>query len=263
MITVFQFECQEVRLVDLNGEVWFVGKDIAKILGYANLSQVIQLHCDKEDSISDIELRKRLKEMSQSNFQIVARAIYINESGLYSLIFGSTKEEARRFKRWVTSEVLPQIRKTGNYTLLSSTEKATKIKDFNEIIDSIFQSLPHIKQELVAGVKLNAAKKLMPEVSDHLEEARQLLINATATEAKLMTVTELGKLKKLSGQAMNKLLVDKGFQVKNINKKSQKDPSYLPTDKAKDHCSFVLATAANSKDTFSQLRWYDSILQLL
>ena len=88
-----------------NGEVLFVGKDVAKALGYAKPENAIAVHVDKEDKTST------LIQGSGSNYK--SKAVLINESGLYALIFSSKLPQAKAFKRWVTSEVLPQIRKTG------------------------------------------------------------------------------------------------------------------------------------------------------
>ena len=90
-----------------NGEVLFVGKDVAKALGYAKPENAIAVHVDKEDKTST------LIQGSGSNYK--SKAVLINESGLYSLILSSKLPQAKAFKRWVTSEVLPQIRKTGGY----------------------------------------------------------------------------------------------------------------------------------------------------
>ena len=90
-----------------NGEVLFVGKDVAKALGYAKPENAIAVHVDKEDKTST------LIQGSGSNYK--SKAVLINESGLYSLILSSKLPQAKAFKRWVTAEVLPQIRKTGGY----------------------------------------------------------------------------------------------------------------------------------------------------
>ena len=102
-------------LTDKDGEPWFVGKDVATILGYANTKKAIIDHVDKEDKqvvqLADIQ---QGHETLPSNM-VGSKVVIINESGLYSLILSSKLESAKRFKRWVTSEVLPQIRKTGGY----------------------------------------------------------------------------------------------------------------------------------------------------
>ena len=105
-ITSWNYDDQLVRSLVHNGEPWFVGKDIASSLGYKDTVNALKEHVDNEDK--DI-----IKIMTTSGIQNV---VVINESGLYSLIFGSKLETARQFKRWVTSEVLPAIRKTGSYT---------------------------------------------------------------------------------------------------------------------------------------------------
>ena len=92
-------------MTDERGEPLFVGKDVAKALGYKNTSKAIQQHVDDEDK-STLPIREPAYE---------TRAIVINESGLYSLILSSKLPTAKVFKRWVTAEVLPQIRKTGGY----------------------------------------------------------------------------------------------------------------------------------------------------
>lgn len=100
-------EFGDIRTVDQNGEPWFVGKDVAAALGYGNPQKAIRDHVDEQD--------RGVNEMdTPGGKQSIA---IINESGLYSLIFGSKLEGAVRFKRWVTSEVLPTLRKTGSYMM--------------------------------------------------------------------------------------------------------------------------------------------------
>ena len=97
----------EVRTVEINGEPWFVGKDIADALGYQNGSRDIDRHVDEDDKAT-----VAIHDGSQNR-----NVTIINESGLYSLIMSSKMEKAKEFKRWVTSEVLPSIRKTGAYDI--------------------------------------------------------------------------------------------------------------------------------------------------
>ena len=105
------FQCPEFgsirAMVDEKDEPWFVGKDVAEKLGYVNTSNALQVHVEKEDKTS------YLIQVSGSNYK--ANTLFINESGLYSLVLSSKLPTAKRFKHWVTSEVLPQIRKTGGY----------------------------------------------------------------------------------------------------------------------------------------------------
>lgn len=118
-------EFGDVRVVMQDGEPWFVGKDVAMALGYKNTKDALISHVAEDDKriirrseIATIEnhLPKEVFPMNFVNGEIPNRGLTaINESGLYSLIFGSKLESAKKFKRWVTSEVLPTIRKTGGY----------------------------------------------------------------------------------------------------------------------------------------------------
>lgn len=101
-------EFGKMRSIQIDGEPWFVGKDVAAALGYENTRDALAKHVDEEDK-NTVAIRDGI----QGNPNMVI----INESGVYSLIFGSKLEGAKRFKRWVTNEVLPSIRKTGSYTL--------------------------------------------------------------------------------------------------------------------------------------------------
>lgn len=111
-------EFGSVRTLTLNDEPWFVGKDVAEALGYSNSRNAVPKHVSKEDSLrTQIEYAGQRREVT-----------VINESGLYALIFGSKLESAQKFKRWVTSEVLPTLRKTGQYQVkeLSGQELMAK-----------------------------------------------------------------------------------------------------------------------------------------
>ena len=108
----------KVRVMQVNGEPYFVGKDIAKALGYSKPENAIATHVHDDDKTST------LIQGSGSNYK--SKAILINESGMYALIFGSKLEQAKEFKHWVTSEVLPSIRKTGGYNSQVSDEYKNK-----------------------------------------------------------------------------------------------------------------------------------------
>lgn len=103
-------EFGEVRTVTIDNEPWFVGKDVALALGYSNASKAVSTHVEEEDRILKV-----LEADSQNGNVVKTQTTLINESGLYALIFGSKLESAKRFKHWVTSEVLPTIHRTGSY----------------------------------------------------------------------------------------------------------------------------------------------------
>ena len=113
-------EFGEIRTIDQNGEPWFVGKDVAQALGYGegkSLANAVANHVDEQD--------KGVTELMTPGGK--QKMVIINESGLYSLCFSSKLEGAVKFKRWVTSEVLPQIRKTGSYMLPKMTKEMQAI----------------------------------------------------------------------------------------------------------------------------------------
>ena len=114
-------EFGEIRTVTIDNEPWFVGKDVADILEYTNTAKAIRDHVDDEDKLTE-----RIVLSGQNR-----EAIFINESGLYSLILSSKMPNAKKFKHWVTSEVLPAIRKTGSYQMqnLSTEMKAILMHD--------------------------------------------------------------------------------------------------------------------------------------
>lgn len=138
-----------VRTVEISGEPWFVGKDVAIALGYANPSNAVSVHVDKEDKTS------YLIQVSGSNYK--ANTALINESGLYALILSSKLPSAKEFKHWVTSEVLPSIRKTGGYvdpsqsdlfldTYLPFADQNTRLL-FKTTLDTIQQQNNTIQQQ--------------------------------------------------------------------------------------------------------------------
>ena len=108
------FESKVTIILDENNTAWFKGCDVATILGYGNSREAMKKHIDMED-------KKKMNELMPSRnvtpLNSQPHTTYINESGLYSLVFGSRLETAKKFKRWVTKEVLQSIRKTGSYTV--------------------------------------------------------------------------------------------------------------------------------------------------
>lgn len=114
ILTQFAFQSNQVRILILDNEPWFVAKDVAQVLEYVDNRRMLDL-VDEEDkqviNPQKIEAAKIAESFSSNTFKVSI----INESGLYAVIFGSTKPSAKGFKKWVTSEVLPQIRKTGKY----------------------------------------------------------------------------------------------------------------------------------------------------
>lgn len=165
-------EFGQVRTIQQNGEPWFVGKDVAEILGYKDTSDAMKKHVDIED-----KLTRRFADSGQN------REMYIiNESGLYSLILSSKMPKAKEFKRWVTSEVIPAIRKTGKYEAMAQAvpvndEPAT---DFTQLefdqrirIAAIIASCRRERLPLVAKVLSLDLEGMVPLMPAHITEAEQ------------------------------------------------------------------------------------------
>ena len=143
MNEIFNFHGQEVRTLTIEDEPWFVGKDVADILGYSKARNAIALHVDEDDA---------LKQGLTDNLGRVQETIIINESGLYSLILSSKLPQAKEFKRWVTSEVLPAIRKQGGFIREDLDEDAfialfTGQKKLREQQASMIEDIDYLKNE--------------------------------------------------------------------------------------------------------------------
>lgn len=137
-------EFGDIRTVTINNEPWFVGKDVATALGYAKPLNALSAHVEKDDS---------LKQGITDSLGREQETIFINESGLYALIFGSKLEFAKRFKHWVTSEVLPAIRRTGSYQMPMTTDQKIQLLaqgnvELTEKIEKVNEDLQEFKKDM-------------------------------------------------------------------------------------------------------------------
>lgn len=162
-LQTFSFNEHEVRSILIDNQPWFVGKDVAEVLGYSNASKALADHVDDEDKLNN----ETLLSIGQRGGWI------INESGLYSLILSSKLPTAKQFKRWVTSEVLPAIRKTGMYAT-TGTEKYYILEAARLISEcKKRESLPYLIQTLSGIVDLSEVNKsvnVKKTVYDPLQE---------------------------------------------------------------------------------------------
>lgn len=133
----------EVRTVVIDGDPWFVGKDVAECLGYTNPSKALADHVDDDDKLNN----KTLSSLGQRGGWL------INESGMYALIFGSKLEKAREFKRWVTSEVLPTLRKTGHYEVAADQSVNQLLAEFGDFKVTYVQQMVEFKDALEKQTK--------------------------------------------------------------------------------------------------------------
>ena len=175
MNEIFNFHGQEVRTLTIDDEPWFVGKDVADILGYSKPRNAIALHVDEDDA---------LKWGVMDELGRKQETTIINESGLYSLILSSRLPQAKEFKRWVTSEVLPTIRKNGMF----ATDELLDNPDF------AIATLQRLKEE-------REAKKLL-EAKIEADRPKVLFAEAVSASHTSILVGELAKLIKQNGVDM-------------------------------------------------------------
>ncbi|AUC92120.1 BRO family protein [Streptococcus suis] len=172
----------QVQLVEINNEPWFVGKEIAEILGYKNSRDALSKHVDEEDK----GVAKR-DTLGGSQDQVI-----INESGLYSLILKSKLPQAKQFKRWVTSEVLPSIRKHGGYLTDNKLEEALLNPDtLISLATQLKEEREARKQLQVANSQLMVDNQIMQPKAQYFDDlvARNLLTSFRDT-AKMLKIKE-------------------------------------------------------------------------
>lgn len=161
---LFKFEGNKVRTLKINDEPYFVGKDVAEILGYALPTKAIQDHVDKEDQRSEIVNKSQFFQNGTGFMNVDL----ITESGVYSLIFSSKMPNARKFKRWVTSEVLPAIRKHGAYM---TDEKAFDVVNNKDGLASLLQQAAD--QLRAKDIQIEEVEKENKNLSIQLEESNK------------------------------------------------------------------------------------------
>lgn len=194
-------EFGSIRTLMINDEPYFVGKDVAEILGYSNTKDALATHVDAEDKMV-------IQRSENTTFEIPNRGLtVINESGLYSLVFSSKMQNAKKFKRWVTSEVLPTIRKHGVYAvdeLLKDPDMLiaalTKLKAEREKTNALMATVAVQNQQIV---------EMKPKASYY-----DVVLNCKD----LVAISVIAKDYGWSANRMNQYLHDKGIQYKQGNK---------------------------------------------
>lgn len=164
-------EFGEVRTVTINSEPWFVGKDVATALGYQNASKALADHVEECDKLNN----ESLSSLGQRGGWL------INESGLYALIFGSKLESAKRFKHWVTSEVLPSIRKHGVYA-----------------VDELLQN-PDMAIKAFTALKEEREKNKVLQADNERMKPKEIFADAVAASHTAILIGDLAKLLKQNG----------------------------------------------------------------
>ena len=191
-MTIFENpEFGAIRTVELDGEPWLVGKDVATALGYSNTKDALAKHVDPEDKRQDDGVAI-CDPMGREQHPTI-----INESGLYSLVLSSKLPTARKFRRWVTSEVLPSIRKTGGYNLP---------KDY----PSALRALADTEEKRLALLAENEAQR---QVIADFEPVRQYVDTILHSKGSLAT-SQIAADYGISARALNRILHEEGIQHK-------------------------------------------------
>ncbi|MFO0497540.1 MAG: Bro-N domain-containing protein [Betaproteobacteria bacterium] len=205
MLTPFQFESHSLRVqVDDAGQPWFNANDVCAALELANPRDAIAKHVDAED------VAKR-DTLTAGGVQPLN---HVNESGLYALILGSTKDAAKRFKRWVTSDVLPTIRKTGAYAVSAvaalpapTQDRVTALLMIGEAVAKV----PGVK----AGIAMAATLTCIQENTGLTVETMRRALPVANEPICSLNPTQLGKLIGISAKATNQRLANYGLQFRN------------------------------------------------
>ena len=191
-------EFGQIRTVTINDEPWLVGKDVAQALGYQNASKALADHVDEDDKLNN----ETLSSLGQRGGWL------INESGLYSLVLSSKLPTAKKFRRWVTSEVLPSIRKNGGYIagqedMSEEVLMAKAILVAQKTIESMKERTKFLATELEQ--KANLIEELQPKATyyDLILQCKDLL-----------TTSDIAKDYGMTAQSLNKLLHKEGVQFK-------------------------------------------------
>ena len=198
----------KIRATEIDGEPWFVGKDVAEALGYSNPRKAVIDHVDPEDKMDGVTIRDSIGRDQNP--------VFINESGLYSLILGSKLPTAKKFKRWVTSEVLPAIRRHGAYM---TDEKAFDVThNSSGLADLLQQAADQLKQK---------------DIQIERMKPKALFADAVATADTSILVGQLAKILRQNGVQIgqNRLfswLRENGYLGKTGNNRN------LPTQRAMD-----------------------------
>lgn len=187
-LQLFNFENNQVRTLLINDEPWFVGKDVAQISGYSNPRDALSKHVDDEDKNS-----VAIRDGNKGN----PNQTVINESGVYALVFGSKLPSAKKFKHWVTSEVLPTLRKTGGYTMPKTYLEA--LKAFTAEVE---------KNEM-----LSLENKIQTQQINELKPKADYTDKILKT-TDLMTITQIAKDYGMSAKQFNAMLHDYKVQFK-------------------------------------------------
>lgn len=203
-VELYTFENKDVRTLTINDEPYFVGKDVAEVLGYSNPRDALGRHVDEEDKGV-----VKLDTLGGKQKQTV-----INESGLYSLIIFSKLPTAKKFKRWVTSEVLPSIRKHGMYATPVTIDSILADPDSGIRLLQTLKEERKQKEQALQKASEEHEQRLIAEQKVNEYEPKASYYDTILQNSSLVTITQIAKDYGLSAVAMNKKLHELGVQFK-------------------------------------------------
>lgn len=170
-------EFGQVRTVELDSQPWLVGKDVAEALGYKNPGKAIIAHVDEEDK--RLEMLSQGSDSQNGNVSPSSKTALINESGLYSLILSSKMPKAKAFKHWVTSEVLPALRRNGVYETVKAQQHIEQLEATNERLTAAIQAVSTAKEQLAEVTDLRN------DFIKHRDDYKACFIQAKANYGKI------------------------------------------------------------------------------
>lgn len=232
-IVPFQFETKNIRVILVNEEPWFVGKDVAEALEYENPSKAISDHCEDSKYLSELYIPGAVIN-NQIN-DLHHKVKFISESDVYNLALASRAKGAKRFKSWLTKEVLPSIRKTGGYMM-----KPVSTLDMFELAGKAMRELEAKQIEIErkqqeTDIKVSVLEDGLKSVRDILKVidgksycrvsgyiSKELKINLNLEDAKR------------EGKAVKKLAVNRGIEIKKVNDTNHGSVNVYPIEFLKD-----------------------------
>ncbi|WP_294636630.1 BRO family protein [uncultured Aquabacterium sp.] len=246
-IIPFNFDGQTIRVVaDDGGEPWFHAGDLCSALGYSNPHDAVARHVDSDDLVKR-EVADSAGRRQQTN--------HVNESGMYALIFGSALPSAKKFKQWVTREVLPALRRHGAYEVQPRQQQDVVVatKEFKALA-GMLRYIGCDKQAAAIGANqainsLHGVNLLKLTGQTHLEASNQ--------DSVWLTPTQIGKQCQMSAQQINAFLMTSGFQEK-------VGGQWKPTEAAKELCR-IYDTGKKHGDgvPVQQVKWSSNVIQLV
>ena len=246
----FQFESYSIRTItDEHGEPLFSLSDLCKALDISNPSRVKSDMLDPEE-VQVVDFRT-LRNTEGGEINTLHN--FVTESGMYHVTFQSRKPEAKRFRKWVTSEVLPAIRKTGTYTAPNAPKATTPIIEASKVFKALNSVMRSIGLDKNAAA-LSANQGTVQTVGVNILQLTGATHLISETQQQWFTPTQLSKDMNISAADFNKVLEKGGYQVKTDN-------GWTPTEKGKPFSRVFDTSKRHSKGTpVTQLKWSTTIL---